>query len=199
MPEDDVYYLLKRGFWYGKTHSSTSSFGDLETSEPPAVGKKPSGVIEVGPILFPPRMVAVVRVHRGVPQVEATSCTVKSVDDRMSTSSRVNAAHRPFQTPEWATFTDNIGDPPPLGNMIFKLDFLRYAELETSDVYFYQFQLVEEMVRRAIKSQSLFHELIPYGFLFKAFGAGVNVPLPWVRSQDRSPRPKGSWQTADQR
>lgn len=111
-----------------------------------------------------------------IPNVQATSCTVRNMDDKLSASSRVNSAYRDFPTPAWSTFTNREGDPPAQIETVYKLDFLRFGELETSDVYFYQFQVVEEMVRRCINAQSRFEELIPYCYLLKAFGEGVPVP-----------------------
>lgn len=114
--------------------------------------------------------------QNGIPRIQATSCSVRHMDDKQSSSSRVNAAYRDFDSPAWAMFTNGNGDPLALFETVYKLDFLRFGELETSDIYYYQYHVVEETVRRCINAQTHFAELVPYCFMLKAFGEGALVP-----------------------
>ena len=112
----------------------------------------------------------------GARNVQATTCTVRNADEGRSTSSRVNAAYANIQTPAWAAFTDTLGGQLPPNQVIFKAEYLRYAELDSSDLFFYQYHITDEFVRRCINSQSRFEELVPYTFMFKAFSEGKLVP-----------------------
>ena len=87
---------------------------------------------------------------------------MRSLDESHSVSSTVNTAYRPFDSPAWAQFVDMNGDQVPLADRAFKADFLRYADLDSSGVYYYQFTVFEEMIRRIVNARELFEEAVPY-------------------------------------
>ena len=148
----------------GSAFQPPDALGRVPATSPTCDTMLRGGVVKMLARFSPP---GTIRGHGGVPSIQASSCTVRNMDDKQSSSTRVNSAYRDFPSPAWQAFTDLAGDPMQPAEAIFKLDFLRYGELKTSDV-FYQESCGLEQQPRCVDTQRVGNRCGGIYFLFSS-------------------------------